>query len=345
MIPRAGRHKTKSSRTKAVLVTLADARYLEQAKQLFASARFNGVWKGDYCLLARDIPEDELAWFRDAGIFIRECTSLPLVKENLRDDDAWFSKFHLLSTYFKRWDRVVYLDSDIMVRHPLDMMLKRQGMCAVPEPYDNSLRYQFIPRIILPASYRARFERLQKEYDLDAPGYNSGVMTFTTDVITETSVQQLVDLCNRFRPLGFSDQPYFNLLFHGRIHALGPEYNVYVPLLMKYGDVHPDAIDGVILHFMGGWKPWKGGPFQKEWQANLDKMADVSGPLRRVPRETAVGPELSSRVHTCGTVGKSRYNRYSYFCEITYVLQYTHPRVFGFCRTLYYALFRRRQPT
>jgi len=45
---------------KHLLVTLANENYINQAKQLFSSAYFNGGWDGDYLLLAHEIPENKL---------------------------------------------------------------------------------------------------------------------------------------------------------------------------------------------------------------------------------------------------------------------------------------------
>jgi hypothetical protein len=48
-----------------LLVAIADANHIDQAKQLFSSVYFNAGWKGDYMLMAHEIPEKELLWFRD----------------------------------------------------------------------------------------------------------------------------------------------------------------------------------------------------------------------------------------------------------------------------------------
>ena len=41
------------------MVTLADENYIDQAKQLFSSVYWNSGWKGDYMLLAHNIPESK----------------------------------------------------------------------------------------------------------------------------------------------------------------------------------------------------------------------------------------------------------------------------------------------
>jgi hypothetical protein len=46
----------------SLIVTIADIKYLDAAKQLFSSIYWNAGWKGDYMLLSLGIPEKELGW-------------------------------------------------------------------------------------------------------------------------------------------------------------------------------------------------------------------------------------------------------------------------------------------
>ena len=62
----------------AVLVTLADKNYIDQAKQLFSSVYWNAGWKGDYMLLAHEVPEKDLNWFREKGILVKKCSKMPI---------------------------------------------------------------------------------------------------------------------------------------------------------------------------------------------------------------------------------------------------------------------------
>ena len=108
---------------KCVLVTLADKNYLVQAKQLFSSVYHNSGWKWDYMLLAHEIPDDQLAWFREKGILVKHVRSLS------KRDFPWLpatvlSKFYVFTEEFKKWDIVVFLDGDIIVRASLDGLTK-----------------------------------------------------------------------------------------------------------------------------------------------------------------------------------------------------------------------------
>ena len=91
----------------AVLVTLADQSYLEQAKQVFASAYFNAGWKGDYLLLAHEIPEKDLQWFRQKGILIYHCQRI-FNPKIAGAHPAILSKLYLFEDYFKKWQTIIY---------------------------------------------------------------------------------------------------------------------------------------------------------------------------------------------------------------------------------------------
>ena len=102
---------------KNLLVTLADRNYVEQARQLFSSVYWNAGWKGDYMLLAHEIPEEQLKWFREKGILIKKCK--PFYDKKGRPKTV-LSKFYLFTPYFKKWRNIIYLDADVIVRASLE---------------------------------------------------------------------------------------------------------------------------------------------------------------------------------------------------------------------------------
>ena len=90
-----------------LLVTLADKNYIQQAKQLFSSVYWNAGWKGDYLLLAHEIPEDELKWFTDKKFLVKKCT--PLCDQKTGEFNyppVIFDKFYLFTPEFKKWNNI-----------------------------------------------------------------------------------------------------------------------------------------------------------------------------------------------------------------------------------------------
>src|SRR5262245_46673368 len=115
---------------KSVLVTLADENYIDQAKQLFSSVYCNAGWKGDYLLLAHNIPTQKLAWFTNKGILVKETG--PIEKRSQGNFPAVVSaKYHLFEPEFKKWDQVVYIDADCIVRETLNELIVVKHFAAV----------------------------------------------------------------------------------------------------------------------------------------------------------------------------------------------------------------------
>ncbi|MDP8200613.1 MAG: hypothetical protein P9M11_00560 [Candidatus Tenebribacter burtonii] len=84
---------------KNLLVTLTDANYIEQAKQLFSSVYWNSGWKGNYMLLAHDVPDEKLIWFSEKEIIVERCSAFSDIK--FRRLTAAISKLLLFKSKFK----------------------------------------------------------------------------------------------------------------------------------------------------------------------------------------------------------------------------------------------------
>ena len=282
-----------------VLVTLADVGHIDQAKQLFSSVYWNAAWDGDYLLLSHGIPEDKLAWFREKGIFVYECGSL----DDKRPEDVYpttvFSKFYIFKDYFKKWQKVIFLDADIIVTYSLDELTKTTGFSAKSD-FESDLNHQ----VNLCYNYEINdrtwidrsLERLRQKYDLNSISFNSGVMVFDTDLITNDSFSELTYLLKEYRDiLNFGDQLALNLFMYKRWTRIDDSYNAF-PLDKKTR--HAFFKEGVImpvLHFLGpNNKPWqKGSEFLEMWNSNLSKAEQMN--LKKVvPLKEVFTPEQLS---------------------------------------------------
>src|SRR5436190_15758832 len=116
----------------SVLVTLADRSYLDQAKQLFASAYHDAGWRGDYLLLAHDLSGSETAWFADRGILVHHCR--PLFTADVGGHPGVLaSKLYLFTPDFRRWRTVIYCDADATIRASLDRLTSVRGFWSVDD--------------------------------------------------------------------------------------------------------------------------------------------------------------------------------------------------------------------
>jgi lipopolysaccharide biosynthesis glycosyltransferase len=257
-----------------VLVTLASAEYIDQAKQLFSSAYWNGGWDGDYLLLAHEIPEGELAWFRRKGIYVKECP--PLYGRKIqRFNPAVLGKFYLFTEDLKAWKNAVFLDSDIIVKSPFGNLADIRGFAACRDFLWYTIRDNMVTHGDIDA---AALDRCKKEYNLDDRAFNTGVMAFSTDFITAKTFPEIRETFGVYRSLNrYGEQLTFNLFFYRKWSMLPSVYNCYfyaIPYLSIW------KAKAVNIHFITARKkPWlPESAFYGEWKRSLEaaELIDVS---------------------------------------------------------------------
>lgn len=90
----------------SVFVTVADTAYLPHAKSLFVNAVRQGNWKGEFCLICAD--DTDTSSIEGRGIDILRVT-----------ERRCAMKWRLFDPYFKRWNRLLFLDCDSLVQDDL----------------------------------------------------------------------------------------------------------------------------------------------------------------------------------------------------------------------------------
>ena len=244
-----------------LFVTLADEKYVEQAKQLFSSVYWNAGWSGDYMLLSHRIKEEDLQWFRRKGILVRKCK--PLFKGSPGGMSAVLtSKFHLFRPEFKRWSNIIYCDADAIVRGSLDSCKRIGGFCSVRD---------YVPRLgghlVAEESIEKRgldrnscgdlLREIGEEYDLRRPAFCAGFFAFNTDIIGDHTFHELVQMMKRYHYVSeHGDQLVMNLFFYGNWRQLPPVYNMQLLNEDNRWWLRPDHMRGIILHFITEDKPW-----------------------------------------------------------------------------------------
>jgi lipopolysaccharide biosynthesis glycosyltransferase len=292
---------------KDLLVTLADKNYMDQAKQLFSSVYWNAGWRGDYMLLAHEIPDEKLKWFRDKGILIKKCS--PICDKKLLDwSTATWSKFYLFTPEFKKWKNIIFLDAAIIVRASLDELTKINGFAA---RYGAKLGKEFIKPRFMSKNTKFKainielFDELRKNYNLKEQGFNAGVMVFNTDVLKDETFAELKRLTKLYGKIRrFRDQPILNLFFYKKFTPLPYVYNCNIDYSIYVRCIKPEKIKGIILHFIDRNKPWlPKNPFYKEWKNNLCKAELID--LNKIPPPRERWTEEDIKKY-CQYLGKRR---------------------------------------
>ena len=275
-----------------LLVTLADNNYLEQAKQLFSSVYHNSGWKGDYMLLAYEVPEEKLSWFREKGIIVKKCPPLDSKKRwKTHFPISVLSKFYLFTPYFKKWRKIIYLDVDIIVRSSLDNLIKIKGFAA-GDNINFKMKNEFI-------------NMPNGKYNLEKKSFCSGVMSIDTDIILEKDFFKLIILYDKYgKYCTCGEQGILNLFLYDKWKKLPLIYNIAPNYL---GGIIPrspfkikfDKLDGAIIHFLHFPKPWdKKSYYYQEWEASLKLSYRIKLETRKEsPRKVRIYHHLNHHYH------------------------------------------------
>lgn len=269
---------------RAVLVTLADEKYLKQAKQLFASAYLNGAWQGDYLLLANEIQDKKLHWFKKKGIKIYHCS--PLVKRALGSHHvSTTSKCHIFDCYFKRWNQVVFLDADMIVNSSLGNLLKIKKLGAVRGNTQRTIRSK------LKFRDNPLYIKLEESKILEKKALNAGLLVVNTSLITKNTLPGIKETLKKYSSISSSDEETaLNIYFVDKWEELSSWYNCNPSLVSQKTGIPVQKIRAGIYHFIQGknQKPWSiKSPFYNVWRRNL-KNADSINFL--LPRKIAQSP-------------------------------------------------------
>jgi lipopolysaccharide biosynthesis glycosyltransferase len=193
-------------------------------------------------------------------------------------------------------DRVIYIDTDAIVQHPLDQLWEWDlGDYCVAAVRDPAIPWAAGP-IGLPWS--------ELEIAPDCPYFNAGVLVIDTQRWESEHVTQRALELLAHSPFRHGDQSALNAVLAGRWTALTPDWNVQAGHLL--GDrslawlvdsreaVTKAVTDPAIVHFNSGFgfgRPWDPGcthPYRQRWfdQLRLTPWRDWS-PKRRPVQELA----------------------------------------------------------
>ena len=111
----------------------------------------------------------------------------------------------------------------------LDALTKIKGFAAAPDSA-GPLRKQFLNEN---EENKLIFKKLKKNYNLNSPSFNAGVMAFSTDLIKNNAFLKLKTLIQKYEKIRYtSDQMCWNLLFYKKWQRLPLVYNL---LLFVFG--------------------------------------------------------------------------------------------------------------
>lgn len=263
---------------KSLFVTLANIDYIEHAKQLFASAYLNGAWDGDFMLLAHSIPNDEISWFTERGILVKECELIIEQGWGLQIQTEWppliAHKFYLFKEEFKTWEIIIYMDADILIQVPINLLKDVKTFAAVTDvPYKRRAN-----RLYSQLSSESCNKNFSEEFNTNKKAFNAGVIVINTQIITSDLFDRLVtNLKLNFNCYLFGEQTALNFVFYNNWEKLPLFYNSCINYLPN---VNPKKIENSVLHFAyrkNYPRLWQEeNPFYENYVSNLIKSENIN---------------------------------------------------------------------
>jgi lipopolysaccharide biosynthesis glycosyltransferase len=266
----------------SVAVFACDQEYVDSAVQAIAALHYKGRWQGDIVLLTDDVSREDIEWFRTRGVSVLSCA--PITNHGKFFNDpvpaltrATLLRFYCFTDFFRQWERVLYLDTDILIRGPIDRVLNAQKkFAAVRAQFPTTVRDVFLPTI----SHEEKAS-LSQQFDLDAPTFNAGVFSLQPLLFSRDAFPKLVELYKKFGPLTkMGDQSIISAYFGSDWEELPSLLN----LQMNSTAVPARFASAFVIHFCGTLKPWHAGhPLFPEWMRMRERAdgMDVSHPLAR----------------------------------------------------------------
>lgn len=265
-------------KSKKALALLADSNYLPHTRQVFYSAVCQGNWSYDRLLLAYELNENtDLSWFQKHHIQVIHIDRYTLPIKGLPPErTVYYGKLYLFHPRFSRYEQIIYLDVDMIVRKDLTGLLRYQRFAACHDLFRKPLIHQFTPLGIPRETTPAR-KLIPKKWQKKI-SFNTGMMVIPTAKNTDRLMQQLLEKAARFAKYSqYYEQGVINLQFIHKRKPIPYVYNDFYSsepfnrrgLFRRSGD-H----DAVILHIIHPHKPWNPqSPHHKEWLTNIRKAA------------------------------------------------------------------------
>jgi|ETNmetMinimDraft_2_1059921.scaffolds.fasta_scaffold01168_7 hypothetical protein len=267
---------------KKVFVALANSKYVDYSKALFASAKLYGKWDGDFVLI---IPEEDrdssdVSILEKRGIKIYYGRTLP------GNPTVHFYKIYLFDEYFKKWDWIFYCDVDALIFDRIEFDLIERDKSVLfgnAEPWITFMQHFFGSKLgykgevadVWPEDKGEKLdlemEFIKQNYD-DVEALQTCFMLFNKKIINDGYFKKIYDCYLKYhykygmtKP-GLWDQTLFNIIFYKKWKYLGSKFINWNPVMDQIGwDMEilkngyyddNDYTEKIALHFFNFFPPW-----------------------------------------------------------------------------------------
>lgn len=284
---------------------LADQQYAKYVRQMVYSVRTFGHWEEDIILLAYEMTDT--SWFEKRGVKV-----IHLSKKDFDFGDlpakqtVYFAKLLLFHPKFSQWHKIIYLDTDMLIRKDIRDLLKYRKFAAADDCFRYPVIHQMAP---LDSDWaKARINKILPKNQLRAVSFNSGMMVIPT---AENQLENFEKLCaltaEYWRESAYFDQGILNMHLNPSRDRVPYVYNDYYlsehfnrrGLFRRFSDKH-----AVILHIIHPSKPWDASnPYFKEWRSRMEAAEKTTEYIIAGKAPSRIGTALVDFVNRWNVAG------------------------------------------
>jgi len=213
---------------KICAVFIANNSFISEFKKSAQQLLNNGLFRGDIVLIiGDDLNEDviisdsffidnkiEIVKFKNIEFSNNTRNSLESVKTDGRNITKKFQwhKLHIFNVFFKKWDYVFYLDCGMKIHQDVSPILNLRKENSIVAQSDNipdngwNLGVQFDKTNPL-------FQSLNENFNLGIDYFQSGLMLFDSNLITDTLFDEFIKLVDEYPITKTNEQSYIALYF------------------------------------------------------------------------------------------------------------------------------------
>lgn len=189
-----------------VIVAVANSAYLPHVYSLFGNLRSIGQYKDDLALVFNgELSEEDYKFLTDRKVYI--------LFDEVKHPNPFFSKFNVFHTFFKQWDKILYLDCDMIVRGDVNSTFDQEGyLFADIEEFKICQYLKNVDENV--------FNELKSWFShLNDYGYNTSALLINSKIIAEDSVEKLYFLAEKYKAINKhidsngTDQGIFSLIY------------------------------------------------------------------------------------------------------------------------------------
>lgn len=216
---------------KTVFTLVTDLKYFDKAKRTIIDLRSRGKWGGEIVLVTIDfdLPSNFKDFYNIIETKFNKIDKTNLLnkigqsgfidttdKREVNKLNQW-EKLHIFDDYFKRWQRVVFLDAGLRVLDDVTYLLELEYKGKILAPKDGKINENQAFKCQLSYDKPELIDNLKSEFEeniLDENYMLNCIWVYDTNILNVCDKEQLIEAMNKYTFCKTNEMGVMNLMFH-----------------------------------------------------------------------------------------------------------------------------------